>query len=110
MHGETDLIEFCLGCPRREFEEVMRRAFETRLNRFGRRIHFYAPGMVHYETPFYKAANPYRFPAVSVTGKFCELQCKHCRGTLLRSMVEVRSPEELYELCRTIKRLSLIHI
>ncbi|MBN1109463.1 MAG: radical SAM protein [Methanomassiliicoccales archaeon] len=35
------------------------------------------------------------FPALSVTGEECQLQCDHCRGRYLRGMVPVRSPQEL---------------
>lgn len=44
--------------------------------------------------------NPTRksFPALSVTGKECSLNCKHCQGIYLKHMIPI-SPEGLYNLC-----------
>ena len=39
-----------------------------------------------------------RFPAISITGYGCALSCEHCKGTLLRSMYHVRTPQELKKL------------
>ncbi len=37
-----------------------------------------------------------KFPALSVTGRECMLNCHHCRGHYLRSMKDVSDPEELW--------------
>jgi len=44
--------------------------------------------------------NPTRksFPALSVTGKECSLNCKHCQGIYLKHMIPI-TPETLYNLC-----------
>ncbi len=102
MVGE-DVIELCLGCSSEELKEMQHWAFKRRLSRFGRTVHFFVPGMVHYETPIYRPSGPLSFPAISVTGDLCHLQCKHCRGVLLKGMLEARSPSSLYELCRRVK-------
>ncbi len=42
-------------------------------------------------------APPGRWPAFSVTGSRCALQCDHCRGAILASMLAVPTPEALWD-------------
>lgn len=65
-------------------------------------IHFYAPGLKRYETSEYTQANPRGFVPISLTGARCALQCDHCRGKLLESMVPL-GRLGLYEVCRALK-------
>jgi uncharacterized radical SAM superfamily protein len=44
------------------------------------------------------------FPAVSVTGRGCDLMCGHCRGAHLRGMADVRDPAELLRKATEIKQ------
>ncbi len=44
------------------------------------------------------------FPALSVTGGRCELQCDHCRGRYLRGMVPILTPSELVARARDLHR------
>lgn len=44
------------------------------------------------------------FPAISITGEWCGLKCKYCKGELLKGMLKVNTPNELYSLCRKLKR------
>jgi uncharacterized radical SAM superfamily protein len=69
---------------------------------FGKRICFYAPGFVHYENRYFRS---YRnaFPSISITGTFCSLNCAHCGGRLLETMLPATSPQMLIEACRKIK-------
>jgi len=79
-----------------DFEEVQRflsweelpktlleEAWRVRLRHRGREIRFYHP-LPH-------------FPAVSITGEWCALRCKHCMGKYLQGMTPIRSPEKLKE-------------
>lgn len=79
-----------------DFEEVQRflsseelpktlleEAWKVRLRHKGREIRFYHP-------------LPY-FPAVSITGEWCALRCKHCMGKYLQGMIPINSPEKLKE-------------
>ena len=66
-------------------------------------IHFDVPGMVHFDTPFYKSSGIYGFPGISITGKSCHLNCEHCSGKLLESMIPASTPQELYDVCVDIK-------
>lgn len=40
--------------------------------------------------------------AVSVTGSYCHLMCKHCGGVILKNMSAARTPPALKELARRI--------
>ncbi|MFP4036719.1 MAG: hypothetical protein ACLFUE_04295 [Desulfobacteraceae bacterium] len=64
--------------------------------RHGDLFTFYLPGMIRY------GRERGRYPAVSITGDRCLLQCDHCRGRLLQPMIQVNEPQELL---RTGKRL-----
>jgi lipoyl synthase len=69
----------------RLFEQAFR---ETRANH-GAEITFYLPGMIRYEN------QRGRYPALSLTGNRCELQCEHCKGHLLDPMIQVSEPDDL---------------
>lgn len=60
---------------------------------FGKKLTFYVPGMIRCDG----ACGKYR--AVSITGEECALQCEHCKGELLRSMVRATTPEALLNKC-----------
>jgi len=55
----------------------------------GRKITFYLPGMFRIDQR--RGA----YPGLSITGKRCYLQCAHCRGRLLRRMIDCSTPEQL---------------
>lgn len=50
---------------------------------------FFLPGMIHIDGVCG------RYPAISLTGKSCPLNCVHCMGTLLDNMVDCSTPEKL---------------
>jgi uncharacterized radical SAM superfamily protein len=57
-----------------------------------KKITFYIPGMFTY---FGEKGS---YPSVSITGEKCELQCNHCKGTLLESMISATTPKELIQV------------
>ncbi|MBS7636379.1 radical SAM protein [Candidatus Bathyarchaeota archaeon] len=67
-----------------------------------RSICFYAPSFTYYKTAYF-CSSPTNFPTISVTGKGCALNCKHCGGKVLENMRPARTPEELYNLCTKLK-------
>lgn len=69
---------------------------------FGKKIKFYVPSFTNYNIS-YIASQPFSFPSISITGKFCSLNCKHCNGKLLNTMIPVSSPEYLFEVCKNLK-------
>jgi uncharacterized radical SAM superfamily protein len=68
-----------------------------------KKIHFYAPSFMYYKTSHY-GSSPTDFPTISVTGKGCALQCKHCGGKVLETMYPATTPTALFELCAKLKR------
>lgn len=68
-----------------------------------KRIRFYAPSFMYYKTSYYHSS-PTDFSTISVTGKGCALNCKHCGGLVLETMYPVTSSEELFELCIRLKK------
>ena len=99
-----ELLEQCLNQPSHELKPLFNEAFRISRSHFSNLIHFYVPGMVHFDTPFYKSTGSYGFPGISVTGRSCQLNCEHCRGKLLESMIPATMPDQLYEVCVEIKR------
>jgi len=85
-----------------ELEESLNKAQEVRWKNFGKKIHFYAPSFMYYKTSYY-CSSPTDFPTISVTGKGCALNCKHCGGKVLNTMYSATSPQELFELCMQLK-------
>ncbi|MCP4219463.1 MAG: radical SAM protein [bacterium] len=91
------------GTPEKEaLDELLREARELSWQRFGKKITFYVPGM------FVCNGTRGKYPAISITGSQCELQCEHCRGVLLKPMIEALSPEALIEKCLRLNEKNAI--
>lgn len=97
-----ELLEQCFTKNGSGLNELFQKAYDVSREHFSNSIHFYIPGMVHYETSFYQPMEAH-FPGISVTGRFCHLNCEHCSGKLLESMIPATTPQELFEVCRRIK-------
>jgi len=79
-------------------EALIRNSSSISLENFGREISFYAPSFIKYETKDFKnRVND--FPAISITGKACALNCEHCKKHLLETMIPAQTPEELLDVC-----------
>lgn len=86
-------------------DEGLREARELSRKHFGNRIEFFLPGM------FVMDGRTGRYPAVSITGDRCDLQCDHCRGRLLGPMIDGGGPEKLFNAALKMKekgRLGLL--
>lgn len=79
-----------------ELLELLEKSREISYRHFGKNITFYLPGMFTYFGE--KGA----YPSVSITGKNCDLQCSHCKGVLLDSMIPAQTPDQLIEACQKI--------
>jgi hypothetical protein len=88
-------------------EEKLKKALNSARSlswrRFGKKITFYAPSFIHYETDYF-CSSPTVFPSISITGSFCALKCKHCGGKILGTMIPATTPQELVRLCTDLKR------
>jgi uncharacterized radical SAM superfamily protein len=98
------VIETCFTTPEEDMERLFERAYELSRQKFSDTIAFHMPGMQHYETDFYTGTDPYRFPSVSVSGTHCSLDCEHCKGQLLESMIPATTPRRLWEVCLEVHR------
>jgi len=97
------LLEECFNSSPYGLKLLFMKAYQLSRRNFQNQIHFYAPGMVHYDTSFFQATNQFKFPAISITGRRCWLNCEHCRGRLLESMIPVPTPERLLMVCELVK-------
>ncbi|MFQ5833772.1 MAG: radical SAM protein [Candidatus Thorarchaeota archaeon] len=103
MTASRSFVDDCFILPEEQLTSLFERAFSISRESFPEKIAFYAPGMVHYKTEFHEATDPYRFPSVSITGRGCALNCEHCHGQLLETMIPATTPEALWEVCNEVK-------
>ncbi len=87
------------------FLNEMEASRELSWKNFGKRIYFYVPSFIHYNNPYYSNRLTI-FPSISLTGDFCAMKCKHCSGKILKTMIPVKTPDELLTLCETLKKES----
>jgi len=83
-------------------EKKILRAREVSWGNFGRRIFFYAPSFVRYDNEYFRSLRSL-FPSISITGNFCSLNCGHCGGEILKTMIPAMTPKRLVEVCTDIK-------
>lgn len=105
VSSRTDLVQHLLIMINKLIQlpltELQAEAFRLRKLHFGNELTFSIPGTVSYHDgalPLHKD----RFAAISVTGTHCDLQCGHCEGKLLESMIPAKDPETLSQ---TVDRL-----
>ena len=76
--------------------ELLEEARRISWHRFGKRITFYLPGM------FMVDGERGRYPALSITDRYCSLHCDHCEARILETMIEASSPDRLVQMCREL--------
>lgn len=64
----------------------------------GKILDCFFPGMIHYHNEIGK------YPAISITGRSCELMCEHCKGTLLLNMGDCSEPENLIRKLKELQK------
>jgi uncharacterized radical SAM superfamily protein len=74
-----------------DLNDRLKHSRELSWEKFGKKITMYLPGM------FSLDGIRGDYPAISITGKRCSLQCDHCKGQLLRTMPPAITPEALVE-------------
>ena len=87
-----------------ELKKSLQAARDASWQRFGRSITFYLPGMFIYNNM------TGRYPALSITGGDCALMCNHCRGEILKSMIEAKDPRGLVKKCRELESRGAVGI
>ncbi len=74
-------------------DDMLTQAREMSWKAFGKSITFFLPGIFCYNGIFG------RYPAISITGSQCALQCDHCQGKILETMISAMTPDHLIEKC-----------
>jgi uncharacterized radical SAM superfamily protein len=88
-----------------ELAAVMQRRHAALRGRLADRINFYTPTFKAYATSELAGCGKNAWPAVSITGGDCELQCDHCKAKILEPMIPARTPDELWRVAnREIER------
>jgi len=86
LRGQNLIPEF----NRPEFyESLFEKAKKIHRDLFGNSLRVYFPGK--------------KFPSISITGNFCELNCKHCNRKYLKHMLNAETPEKLMDLCKKLE-------
>ncbi|MDA8419952.1 MAG: radical SAM protein [Pseudomonadota bacterium] len=61
-------------------------------------INFYTPTFKSFQTSEISGCGRNAWPAVSITGGDCKLQCDHCKAKILEPMIAARTPEALWQV------------
>ena len=77
-------------------------AWSVRKKNFSDEIHFFAPTLKHYETAELSQSGAPTFMPVSITGAACQVGCKHCGASILKSMISTSDPVTLYNVGRNL--------
>ncbi len=70
----------------------------SRSTHFKNHINFYTPTFKTYSSSELSSCGSNAWPAVSITGGDCKLQCDHCKAAILEPMIPARTPDELWRL------------
>jgi hypothetical protein len=62
------------------------------------RVNFYTPTFKAFASSEITGCGKSAWPAVSITGGDCKLQCDHCKAKILEPMIGARTPEELWRV------------
>ncbi len=65
-------------------------------------IHFYTPSFKAFQSSEIRACGKNAWPAVSITGGDCKLQCDHCKAKVLAPMIPARTPAALARVVEEI--------
>lgn len=64
----------------------------------GSPVNFYVPTFKSYATSEIAACGKNAWPAISITGPECKLQCDHCKAKLLEPMIPATTPQALWRV------------
>lgn len=79
-----------------DFDETLVAEMERNAPRArARAIRFATPTFKEYDTPEIKGCGRNAFPAFSITGGACALDCDHCKAKILEPMIPATKPEVL---------------
>jgi lipoyl synthase len=85
-----------------EFDARLVESFERRFADLAgdaaRRVNFYVPTFKAFASSEIAGCGKSAWPAVSITGPECKLQCDHCKARLLEPMIPATTPEALWSV------------
>ncbi len=81
-------IQFLENFNEEMFSKLISTAWEIRQKNFPPILDCFYPGK--------------KFPAISITGTQCALQCNHCNKHYLSLMLSAETPEKLWETCKKL--------
>ena len=73
-----------------------------KLVRPSRKIKFYEPSFAYHKARH--DCSTQKFPTISVTGNQCALDCKHCGGKVLETMLPASTPTKLFKIAENLRR------
>ncbi len=82
-------IQFLSELDSEEFSELLRTAWTIRQKNFDPVLNCFYPGK--------------QFPAISITGSKCALQCNHCNKHYLTLMTSAETPAKLWNICKSFQ-------
>lgn len=97
MRGWLDIAAGIEALEPARLDPALVRGFEA-LHRKPGAVNFYVPTFKSYATSEIAACGKNAWPAVSVTGPECKLQCDHCKAKLLEPMIPATTPEALWRV------------
>lgn len=62
------------------------------------RINFYTPTFKAFSSSEISGCGKSAWPAISITGGDCKLQCDHCKAKILEPMITARTPQDLWKI------------
>lgn len=65
-------------------------------------IRFHTPSFKKFQTEELCSSAINKWPAVSITGSVCKLQCDHCKANILKPMIAATEPEMLFKVVEEI--------
>ncbi len=74
----------------------------ARLDRASQGINFYTPTFKAFQSSEVSVCGKNAWPAVSITGAKCKLQCDHCKAKILEPMIPAETPGALWELANRL--------
>ncbi len=78
-------------------DQMQQRFAQVRGEGIGR-VNFYTPTFKAFASSEISGCGKSAWPAVSITGGDCKLQCDHCKAKILEPMIAARSPEDLWRV------------
>ncbi len=79
-----------------DLQALLDKARELSWKIHGRRLQFFIPGQMYY------MGERGRYPAISLTGTSCALNCDHCHRKILEGMIPAVEPGTLKEICQRL--------